>query len=155
MALQQVPIAQTLPVADRTWEVQLYLPNNAEEAAAVEISFPQSGTLVALVITVSQSGPDTAPTALPHAGLEDVLIALESDKQHPLTKRGEKNVANSTFVTALALDSTRRLLMLPVSGPETWTVRARWKDFLAGTPYWESCLISVIPLFSFEAPGAN
>lgn len=148
------PIAQVLPVGQQTVEVHLPLESDQEESPSVDLYFPAGGTLVGFVITVTQRGADSDP-ALIDAGLADVLLSIRPEEVKELTRRGERGVPNEEFVTALAVDSSRRLFMRPVKPGETWTLQARWKDFLAGTPLYEDALVCVDAIVDLPNMGID
>jgi hypothetical protein len=78
---------------------------------------------------------------------EDIEIRLDSPDFRPTRDLSDADT-DETYVDARSLSLPWRYLQAHMPGSPDITVQARWKNYLAGTPRYNDCYVSVTLLYN-------
>jgi hypothetical protein len=136
---------RVLPMARDTWEVQIFLPRNAQTSGRVPMNLPYTCRIVGLKATVIQAS--FAGGGLLVAGADDLLLSLDLNDERRFTSTKKTSFVGqspNSFVTLSAMDLRERYLMIYCEGSNPdLGFEVAWKNFVSGTPIYEDARISV------------
>jgi hypothetical protein len=137
-------------MAAMTSGAKLALLNTDEKTHAQRFTFTRKTTIVAIVVTVSQLGVVAGGLLVP--SIDDLELKFEGADFRP-TRDQTNNDDSDSFVDARSLTLPLRYLGITMPGKPDITCMARWKNFIAGTPIYEHCLVNVTFLYNFADEG--